>query len=232
MFAYSKHLKSILLNSPLKVKLKMKPALCFPTSKWQEIVDNTDEQYFKVKTNDTILISINRVPEILEVATTIEDRATCEKDTSLLQIIPYVVLMSDISTNPRMFVYQRGKGSGEKRLTAKWSIGVGGHIEEAVKDTDFLRHVIARCINRELVEEVGISFPEHDVYTALDNCYVIQNCKSDVDKVHLGLICLMFLPDQSVGALEKDIVENGSWKTTEEIKQLDLEEWSKIYLDN
>ena len=42
----------------------------------------------------------------------------------------------------------------------------------------------------------------------------------------------MFLPDQSVGALEKDIVENGSWKTTEEIKQLDLEEWSKIYLDN
>src|SRR6202047_3057914 len=53
-------------------------------------------------------------------------RSAAENDPSLKQIIPYVL----ISGEGKIFRYTRGKTSGEKRLVAKGSIGIGGHMKE------------------------------------------------------------------------------------------------------
>jgi len=51
-------------------------------------------------------------------------RSQAEENPEFKQIIPYVL----IRKGGRWLHYIRGKGSGEKRLVAKGSIGVGGHI--------------------------------------------------------------------------------------------------------
>ena len=53
-------------------------------------------------------------------------RAQAETDPGFKQIIPYVV----ITDGARVLHYVRGKKSGEQRLVAKGSIGIGGHIND------------------------------------------------------------------------------------------------------
>jgi len=54
-------------------------------------------------------------------------RSAAEDDPSLKQIIPYAVFCH----GDRILHYTRGSKSGEKRLVAKESIGIGGHINDS-----------------------------------------------------------------------------------------------------
>src|SRR5262249_61856216 len=53
-------------------------------------------------------------------------RSSAETDPSLKQIIPYSILRSA----GKILRYKRGKKSGEQRLVAKGSIGIGGHMDD------------------------------------------------------------------------------------------------------
>ena len=55
-------------------------------------------------------------------------RDWCENDKRFMQLLPYVVLYKLIDDQISIFVYQRGKGTGEQRLAGGCSIGLGGHI--------------------------------------------------------------------------------------------------------
>ncbi|MEX0614166.1 MAG: phosphoesterase, partial [Pirellulales bacterium] len=56
-------------------------------------------------------------------------RGQMEEDPSFKQLIPYVLFRwIDEAGAPHLFEYQRGSGQGERRLHAKRSVGVGGHI--------------------------------------------------------------------------------------------------------
>jgi len=71
------------------------------------------------------------VPRILEAQNTrYVPRSLAEDDPSLKQIIPYVL----VRRGDTLLHYVRGKGSGEKRLVAKGSIGIGGHINHRDED--------------------------------------------------------------------------------------------------
>jgi predicted NUDIX family phosphoesterase len=71
------------------------------------------------------------VPRILEAQNTrYVPRSVAEDDPSLKQIIPYVL----VRRADTYLHYVRGKGSGEKRLVAKGSIGIGGHINHRDED--------------------------------------------------------------------------------------------------
>ena len=54
-------------------------------------------------------------------------RSLAEEDPAFKQVIPYVMIRKD----GRYLHYVRGKGSGEKRLVAMGSIGIGGHINSS-----------------------------------------------------------------------------------------------------
>ena len=56
-------------------------------------------------------------------------RGEMEQDPSFKQLIPYVVFRYiDSADAVHVFQYTRGGGQGEKRLHAKRSVGIGGHI--------------------------------------------------------------------------------------------------------
>jgi predicted NUDIX family phosphoesterase len=91
------------------------------------------------------------VPRILEAQNTrYAPRSLAEDDPSLKQIIPYVL----VRRGNALLHYVRGKGSGEKRLVAKGSIGIGGHINH--RDEDLFGagfDYYEKAVQRELHEE-------------------------------------------------------------------------------
>ncbi|MEI6849510.1 MAG: NUDIX domain-containing protein [archaeon] len=102
-----------------------------------------------------------------------------ENDTSLQQIIPYVVIINP--ETKKIFAYRRANNTNytETRLRNKWSIGIGGHIE-STDDKD----PIQEGMMRELREEVSMkNYPTPKIIG-----YV--NDDSGVESVHFGIVAL------------------------------------------
>lgn len=190
--------------------------------------------------NETVYITPT-VRELLQATPTLEDRATCETDLSKVQLIPYIALVDTSEDEPKYFVYTRGKASGENRLVGKCSIGLGGHMEEALDikgepKTHVARfaHLIAECAVREIEEEVGIrlshvefvnailpKFYKFDIkfedVLAIPETSVLYTPISEVDAVHVGITFAVNVKPTDITDLEKDVITRGRWMTHAEI---------------
>jgi predicted NUDIX family phosphoesterase len=171
--------------------------------------------------------------QLNDIKMTIEDRATCETDESLLQIIPYIILKDKLTY--KIFVYGRGKASGESRLVGKLSIGLGGHIETIV-DSNLLSSV-TEAAYRELVEEIGLKTDKKHCMATLRFSFdhlscILYNSEDAVGRVHLGLSIIALISQDEITKLEDGVIENGEWKTLEELCDLGekMEPWSQSIL--
>ena len=193
--------------------------------------------------------------EFLRLATTLEDRATCETDPSLLQLLPYVLIQR--ADTGQYFMYCRGKGGAEARLHGNLSIGVGGHVDTAAPKTvqmfegmdtiesDLMAHLDNEAV-REVTEELGIRFLAQDedpaevefqdLMEVPPNMWtgtLIYDDTNEVGKVHLGLLFTLVIADASVlGSEEVGVIEGSQWLHPHEFLNPDvysrLENWSKI----
>lgn len=151
-------------------------------------------------------------------------RSAAEEDPSLKQLIPYAVFLHD----GKILHYTRGAKSGEKRLVAKSSIGIGGHIN----DTDdsgghFDESIYHNAVQREISEELrlGGGFTERAVA-------LINDDSTEVGSVHLGVVHLVSLETGDVSAGEKAIAELGFATHGELLARREtFETWSQIVLD-
>lgn len=140
--------------------------------------------------------------EVISKASFVE-RWMAEEDSSVLQIIPYVVL---ISQDKKIFSYAR-KGGGEKGLTGKRSIGVGGHINDKDLVSDDNEKIswetVLNAAAREVSEEVYIdeSYVRKNlkeigiVYTPSDNGNKRRLTGPRVGEVHLGIVYTLQVAD-------------------------------------
>jgi predicted NUDIX family phosphoesterase len=150
-------------------------------------------------------------------------RSTAEDDPSLKQIIPYAVFLH----GGKILHYTRGAKSGEKRLVAKASIGIGGHINDTDESLHFDQSTYHNAVQREIREELrlGGGFTERVVA-------LINDDSTEVGSVHLGVVHLVDLENDDVRAGEKAIAELG-FATREELlaRREGFETWSQIVLD-
>jgi len=149
-------------------------------------------------------------------------RGKAEEDDSLKQLIPYFL----ICHGDRIWCYVRGKKSGEGRLVAKGSIGIGGHINH--EDLDLLEtDLYGRAAVRELEEEIVVPKGYSHKIVAL-----LNDDLTPVGRVHLGVIHILRSPSPDVRKREGMITESG-FKTRRELKAMydRLETWSQICLD-
>jgi predicted NUDIX family phosphoesterase len=154
-----------------------------------------------------------------------EPRSTAENDPSLKQIIPYAVF----THGGRILRYVRGGKSGEKRLVARASIGIGGHINDADEGLfAFNEDAYRVAVEREITEELRLEGGFTDRVVGL-----INDDATEVGRVHLGVVHLV--------ELESDVVKPGEAAITRlEFVSLDvlraerenLETWSQIVLDH
>ncbi|MCA9269541.1 MAG: phosphoesterase [Planctomycetales bacterium] len=159
--------------------------------------------------------------------TSYRPRSEMEDDPSFKQLIPYVILRHvDAAGVTTIFEYTRGKGQGEKRLHAKRSVGVGGHISSDDVNADSAVHPYEEGMRRELDEELVIDTP-----FSLACVGLINDDENPVGQVHLGVVHLLDVERPSVRPREKDILECGFRPVDALLADLDgLETWSQICL--
>lgn len=166
----------------------------------------------------------------------VQRRGDMEEDKNYLQPIPYTL----IKQGDKYFTYTRLEGGGESRLHGKSSVGAGGHMGDVEHPWSF-EHLLAVNNARELYEELefkdekGIVLGFDDIYSVVKKSGIkglLYSEKSSVDSVHLGILNIIEVPSNysiNVNEDEKDILK-GDMKTVEEIKSLNLENWSKMTL--
>jgi len=151
-------------------------------------------------------------------------RSLAETDPSLKQIIPYAVFRH----GGKILHYTRGAKSGEKRLVAKGSIGIGGHINEGDETwCSFDQSSYHDAVRREISEELKLAGSFRERAVAL-----INDDSTEVGSVHLGVVHLVDLDSAEVKAGEAAIAELGFATRAELLARRDsLETWSQIVLD-
>jgi predicted NUDIX family phosphoesterase len=150
-------------------------------------------------------------------------RSRVEEDPDFKQLIPYVILRHD----GRIFHYVRGKESGEGRLRAKGSIGIGGHIQ--LMDLTLFtspRTLYLEAAAREVSEEVNVETQHREQIVAL-----INDDSTPVGQVHFGIVHIWDLDDPRVSRRERQITRCG-FVSLEQLKtrHANLETWSQLCL--
>ena len=151
-------------------------------------------------------------------------RSLVEDDPSYKQLIPYVILECSDADCTQLFQYTRGGGQGEKRLHAKKSLGIGGHIsiEDATGSTGADWYMTG--MQRELDEEVKIACGGQQRIVGL-----IYDDTTEVGRVHLGIVHIMQLSSCKVTSAEADLVDSGFQKIDVIKEGYDsLETWSQL----
>ena len=152
-------------------------------------------------------------------------RSSAETDSSLKQIIPYALLVS----GGKVLRYKRGKKSGEQRLVAKGSIGIGGHMNDHDEGLFALdKQAYLTGVEREVNEELIVEQPLRNRIAAL-----INDDSNEVGQVHLGVVHVLELPHPMAEKRESMIL-NIEFLTTGQLRaeRDTLETWSQICVDN
>jgi predicted NUDIX family phosphoesterase len=152
-------------------------------------------------------------------------RSSAEVDPSLKQIIPYAILVS----GGKVLRYKRGKKSGEQRLVAKGSIGIGGHMNDGDEGLFALdKEAYFAGVQREIDEEVIVERPLHHRVAAL-----INDDSNEVGQVHLGVVHILELAHPKAEKRESMIL-GIEFLTPDQLRaeRNTLETWSQICVDN
>ena len=152
-------------------------------------------------------------------------RSSAEIDPSLKQIIPYAILVSE----GKVLRYKRGKKSGEQRLVAKGSIGIGGHMNDRDEELFALdKEAYFAGVQREIEEELIVERPLQNRIAAL-----INDDSNAVGQVHLGVIHILDLAHPTAEKRESMIL-NIEFLTPNQLRaeRETLETWSQICVDN
>jgi len=151
-------------------------------------------------------------------------RDEAEHDPTKKQIIPYAIFHHQ----GRFLRYVRSKKTGEQRLAAKASLGIGGHINSEDDAASSLeRSTYLAGVEREVAEELNIEGAWSQRIVAL-----LNDDSNEVGQVHLGVVHLVELETDRVTSNEDTIADVGFF-TLEELRaeRERLETWSQLCLD-
>lgn len=142
-------------------------------------------------------------------------RYEAEYNNSLLQLIPYTVLIS--KDHERVFVAKRT--AGDSRLVSNYSLGFGGHINPID-----VSYVVRSAALRELHEELNIQKMSPAVFLG----YIRDNDSETSE--HLGFA---YLSEASRIKVRETENMSGDWMGLEELvdKYYKFESWSKFLID-
>lgn len=153
------------------------------------------------------------------------ERPAAEQDPTHKQLIPYAIFHH----NGRYLCYTRGGASGEKRLVAKRSIGIGGHINPVDQAHDGLGETLYfNGVEREIAEELRIGGTHTQTVIGL-----INDDSNEVGSVHLGVVHLFDLSSDDIASNEDAIqeLEFHSLADLHENRE-SLETWSRICVEH
>jgi len=145
-----------------------------------------------------------------------------ENDLNYKQIIPYLV----IKFKNKYFLFKRFPVGLEKRLFDKYSIGIGGHIneEDIDKSNDLINSGLKREFNEELIYNGKLSYKIMGL---------INDDFDDVGKVHFGIAYLIEIESSDIEVREKSKMRGRLVNKEDLLKYKNkMERWSQIIITN
>jgi len=152
-------------------------------------------------------------------------RSELEEDPSFKQIIPYAI----ISNKESFFLFKRTSRQTEKRLHNKFSLGVGGHMNQS-NSKESEEHYLIHELKRELFEEIKL----------LNGCSIedvefigfINDDTISVGSVHIGLLYNIHVSNKDVVINETDMM-TADWIDKPDLAEFyeGMETWTKIAFD-
>jgi predicted NUDIX family phosphoesterase len=143
-------------------------------------------------------------------------RPDAEADTTIKQIIPYLVLRD----GDRVFLMKRTRAGGDARLHDHYSIGVGGHMNPGDE-------TVLGCLAREWREELVADFvPDFEFLGLLNDDEV------EVGRHHLGIVYSASTGGRPVTVRETHKL-SGAFEPLEVVESVydRMETWSQLVLD-
>ncbi|NHM30545.1 hypothetical protein [Neobacillus terrae] len=162
--------------------------------------------------------------EVVDKESFLLSRDSAEKNENYKQIIPYAFL----TYNDYIYILKRLPKQNEKRLHNKFSVGVGGHINDLMPSGDY--NIVETGLLKELNEEIIL---KDCTIISLEFKGILNDESNEVGKVHLGFVYHIKLDNQAIEINETEKM-TGKWIRIEEIKNYfkNMETWSKILLEN
>jgi predicted NUDIX family phosphoesterase len=161
-------------------------------------------------------------------------RSAAEHDFNYKQLVVYVL----INHAETFLSYQRTPKTEEARLKAKYSIGIGGHVN--IQDAsqlslfgaagerwnDFLLEAVWREVNEE-VQIQGTILRQPKLI-----CF-INDDSNDVGQVHFGVVWLVKIAEPNVTTRGERGIGKLSFRNLEELSSMSdgLESWSQLLVD-
>ena len=152
-------------------------------------------------------------------------RSELEEDPSFKQIIPYAI----ISNKESFFLFKRTSRQTEKRLHHKFSLGLGGHMNQSNSKESKEQYLINE-LKRELFEEIKL----------LNGCLIediefigfINDDTIPVGSVHIGLLYNIHVSNKDVVINETDMM-TADWIDKPDLAEFyeGMETWTKIAFD-
>jgi predicted NUDIX family phosphoesterase len=144
-------------------------------------------------------------------------RDEMERDPAFKQVIPYLV----VRDGPSYFLMRRTRAGGDERLHERWSIGVGGHLNEADGGLE-------GGLRREWAEEIDAAFEPDFRFVGL-----LNDDESDVGRVHVGVVYLAETGGRPVAVREVEKL-SGRMATREETAAVvdRMETWSALVFEH
>lgn len=167
---------------------------------------------------EPILAAMNFSKDVL-----FHPRAAAEKDRSLKQIIPYILVVY----GDQVLRYRRDK-NGERRLEGYYSIGLGGHINS---DDGAIHECYFNAVARELHEEMGLSITNHALLPR--PVVLINDDATEVGAVHLGFVHVVRLSSPHGIDVPRCELHRPEWVHRNELLKEGInayEPWSRICL--
>ncbi len=168
--------------------------------------------------------NLERCLEYILANHSFRSRTIVEDDPSFKQIIPYIVVRHE----NRCLLTRRTKRQAESRLHGKYSVGIGGHINDTEKfATD--QNVIEAGLERELDEEIHLLGRRQ----SLNLVGIISDDSTPVGQVHLGLVFLLETDSADFTVNETDLM-TAEWATVERLREClaQMETWSQIVFEH
>ena len=150
-------------------------------------------------------------------------RSNAENDYNFKQVIPYIY----ISHDKCIYLTNRKSTQSESRLHNKYSLAVGGHINEF--DIGGIDNIVQNGMLRELNEEVIVD--SSDILEISAKC-LISDDTNEVGRVHIGIVYHVSLKSAKCTVNEIDMMD-GKWIQLTDIPAYyeELETWSQIIYD-
>ncbi len=149
-------------------------------------------------------------------------RFLVENDPNYKQIIPYLI----IKFKNKYFMFQRFPVGVEDRLFHKYSVGIGGHINEkdVKKNEDLINSGLEREFGEELIYNKKLSYKIAGL---------INDDFDEVGKVHFGIVYLIEIETPEIRVRENSKMEGRLVDKEDLLKYKDkMERWSQILIDN